>query len=158
MKKVIAFLLVVIGFLLINFAGLGLGSLFTNPGANSEWYEGLDKAPWTPPGWAFGAAWFTIMVCFSFFCAIRFKSEQKHTFKKLFISAWILNVLWNPVFFYGQYILTGLIVIFSLTCLIIYWQLKSFRDEPKVSLLLMPYSLWLCVATSLNAYIFLMNP
>lgn len=151
MKKVIVFLL-------INFAGLALGSFFTNPGVSSDWYASLDKAPWTPPGWVFGAAWFTIMVCFSFFCAKRFDTKGKAVFLRLFIPAYILNVIWNPVFFYGQFVLPGLIVILLLTCLIICWQLKSLRDAPAVSFLLLPYSIWLCIATSLNVYILVMNP
>ena len=50
-------------FLLINFGALALGGLFTSDGVISDWYEQLNKAPWTPPGWVFGAAWTTIMVC-----------------------------------------------------------------------------------------------
>ena len=54
-------------FLLINFAGLFIGGLFTGEGVPSDWYQNLNKAPWTPPGWVFGFAWTTIMICFSLF-------------------------------------------------------------------------------------------
>lgn len=56
-------------FLILNFGALALGGLFTNNGVNSEWYTNLNKAPWTPPGWVFGFAWTTIMICFSIYMA-----------------------------------------------------------------------------------------
>jgi tryptophan-rich sensory protein len=51
-------------FFILNFAALAVGGLFTGSGVSSEWYQNLDKAPWTPPGWVFGAAWPFIMICF----------------------------------------------------------------------------------------------
>ena len=61
------FFLIALGFLVVNFGGLAVGSWFTGPGVASDWYQGLDKAPWTPPGWGFGAAWTTVMIGFSWF-------------------------------------------------------------------------------------------
>ena len=52
-------------FLGLNFGGLALGARFTGPGVNSEWYQTLARAPWTPDGWVFGTAWTLIMVTFS---------------------------------------------------------------------------------------------
>ena len=51
-------------FLLLNFGALAIGSYFMNNGPQSNWYLTLNKAPWTPPGWVFGVAWTTIMICF----------------------------------------------------------------------------------------------
>ncbi len=56
----------VIIFLVINFAALALGSIFTSAGVSSDWYTNLNQAPWTPPGWVFGAAWTSIMIFFAF--------------------------------------------------------------------------------------------
>lgn len=64
----------IIIFLVINFAALGIGSIFTGSGVPSEWYQSLIKAPWTPPGWMFGAAWTSIMICFSIFMAFAWKN------------------------------------------------------------------------------------
>ena len=57
-------------FLIINFGGLFIGGLFTGEGVPSDWYQNLNKAPWNPPGWVFGAAWTTVMICFSVYMAI----------------------------------------------------------------------------------------
>ena len=46
----------IIIFLVLNFGALGIGGLFTGKGVPSEWYNELNKAPWSPPGWVFGFA------------------------------------------------------------------------------------------------------
>ena len=56
-------------FLFLNFVGLAIGSSFTGNGVSSVWYQNLVKAPWTPPGWVFGAAWSSIMIFFAIFMA-----------------------------------------------------------------------------------------
>ncbi|MFT4666904.1 MAG: benzodiazapine receptor [Polaribacter sp.] len=145
-------------FLVINFAALGLGGFFTTDGVTSEWYATLNKAPWTPPGWVFGAAWSMIMICFSIYMAYAWKaiSNQK-TLIGLFVLQWILNVVWNPVFFKFHSILPALIIISTLTLLVGYF-LFGFRSSMKEkALLVLPYFLWLLIATSLNGYALLYN-
>lgn len=151
-------LLRLILFLVINFAALGVGSLFTGQGVPSDWYQNLNKAPWTPPGWVFGAAWTTIMVCFSIYLAYLWPQlSNKKFFIGLFLLQWILNVAWNPVFFHFQQPLIGLLLISGLTVLVGYF-LFYFRFELGVkSLLIAPYFIWLLIATSLNAYIVINN-
>ncbi|NDH69532.1 MAG: tryptophan-rich sensory protein, partial [Gammaproteobacteria bacterium] len=42
-------------FFVLNFGALYVGALLMNGSpATNEWYQQLDKAPWTPPGWFFG--------------------------------------------------------------------------------------------------------
>ena len=60
MKKMPIFRFLV--FLIVNFVALGLGGMFTGSGVVSDWYQQLNQAPWTPPGWVFGAAWTSIMI------------------------------------------------------------------------------------------------
>ena len=143
-------------FLILNFGALALGGLFTNSGVNSEWYSNLNQAPWTPPGWVFGAAWTTIMICFTFYMTIVLhRADDKRKLLILFAIQWILNVSWNPIFFYFHHIGFGLIVICGLTILIAFL-LFHYRAMLKgYTLLLLPYFIWLIIATSLNAYIFL---
>lgn len=145
-------------FLVINFAALGLGSFFTTDGVSSEWYENLNQAPWMPPGWVFGTAWTVIMICFSFYMAYAWKEiTNRKMLIGLFIVQWILNVIWNPVFFAWHQVLPALIIISALTILIGYF-LFGFRSTLKAKILLvLPYFLWLIIATSLNAYVLIYN-
>lgn len=145
-------------FLVINFAALGLGSFFTSDGVSSDWYTNLNKAPWTPPGWVFGAAWTIIMACFAIFMAYAWdKVNNKKLLIGLFSLQWILNVAWNPVFFKYHQMLFGLIVISLLTVLVGYFLFGYKSQLKKVSLLVLPYFLWLLIATSLNGYALLNN-
>jgi translocator protein len=145
-------------FFALNFGALGLGGLFTGKGVASDWYANLSKAPWTPPGWVFGAAWTTIMICFSVYMARAWTlNEDKKVLLLLFSMQWILNVGWNPTFFYYHKTLMALIVILLLTIVVgvmmmAYW--KTLRTE---SLLIAPYFIWLLIATSLNGYIYFKN-
>ena len=145
-------------FFLLNFGALALGSFLMNNGPSSDWYLGLNKAPWTPPGWVFGFAWSTIMVFFTLYMAFSFKtSSDKNTLLFLFIVQWILNVAWSPLFFRYQLVFTALIVILLLT-LVVGWLLFSQLNSMGLkSLFILPYFLWLFVAVSLNAYVLVKN-
>ena len=144
-------------FLLINFSALAIGSWLMNSGPTSNWYLTLNKAPWTPAGWVFGVAWTTIMVCFSIYLSYLMTEKVTDTFWLLFIIQFVLNVSWNFVFFNQHAIGFGLLIIVLLTVLVGYY-LFSFRSEMKLkSLLMLPYFVWLLIATSLNAYSYLKN-
>ncbi|MDG1477533.1 MAG: tryptophan-rich sensory protein [Vicingaceae bacterium] len=145
-------------FLALNFGALALGALFTSKGVPSEWYLNINKAPWTPPGWVFGAAWTFIMICFSVYMAYLWPtSENKNLIIGLYLVQLILNIGWNPTFFYFHNVLGGLLIISGLTILIGYI-LLSYSPTLKIkSLLLAPYFIWLLIATYLNAYILLKN-
>lgn len=144
--------------LIINFGALAIGGIFTGKGVPSDWYVSLDKAPWSPPGWAFGFAWTTIMICFTLYISYLWVAvESKNILITLFVFQWILNVSWSPVFFYYHNVSGGLIIISLLTIVVgiflsYYWSELKFK-----AILILPYFIWLLVATSLNGYILLKN-
>lgn len=147
----------IIVFLIINFGALALGSWLMDGGSTSTWYKELNKAPWTPPGWMFGAAWSFIMACFSVYMAYLYDALPTGKVKTLFIIQFILNVSWNYIFFNQHLVSFGLIVIVLLTILIAIF-LFTFNKQLKLkNLLILPYLIWLCIATSLNAYILFNN-
>ncbi|MNJ86335.1 TspO/MBR family protein [compost metagenome] len=148
----------IILFIVINFAALAIGGMFTRNGVDSSWYVSLDKAPWTPPGWVFGAAWTTIMICFGVYMAFAVKATKElQTLMILFGIQWVLNVIWNPVFFYFNHVTAGLIIISLLTLLIAVFLFRYWPELKLKSLLILPYLIWLLIATSLNAYILFNN-
>jgi tryptophan-rich sensory protein len=145
-------------FLVLNFAALGIGGFLMGAGPMGDWYQNLNKAPWTPPGWVFGAAWTTIMICFAIFMGMAWnKVQNRQTLALLYGVQWVLNVSWNPVFFNFQQMLLGLVLIILLTFLVWYF-IISYREEMRQKVLLIaPYGLWLVIATTLNAYAYWMN-
>lgn len=148
----------IIIFLVLNFAALGIGGLFTGKGVPSDWYTNLDKAPWTPPGWVFGFAWTTIMICFAVYMAYAWaKVPNVKLLAVLFAIQWVLNIAWNPAFFYFQNVSLGLLIISLLTMLVAYFLINYRADVKIYSLFILPYFVWLLIATSLNAYILIKN-
>ncbi|HBB48248.1 MAG TPA: TspO protein [Flavobacteriaceae bacterium] len=144
---------------LLNFGGLYLGALSTTPGVSSDWYINLNQATWTPPGFVFGLAWTSIMICFTAYMMLLWQEvSMRGQVKKLFLLSWVLNVLWNPVFFamhqtsLALFIITGLLILLMIMA-VLYLKLLGLK-----TLLIAPYILWLVIATSLNAYIVFQNP
>lgn len=149
---------ILILFVILNFGALGIGTYFMDNGPNDSWYLTLNKAPWTPPGWVFGAAWFSIMLCFSFFMMHfydLFKSSKP--FLILFVIQWFLNISWNLFFFNLQEIFVGLVVLLLLIIILFRILRISLRKGSYQSFLIAPYILWMMVAISLNAYIYINN-
>jgi len=157
MLKYLKFFLV---FLLINFGGLALGGLWTNPGTSSEWYNALNQAPWTPPGWVFGFAWTTIGITFSIWGTYVYKNMNHGDYETpiLFVEALFLNLVWNPLFFGLHWIrLAGVVIFMLLVCLILIANNTNKYYGWKPTLLLAPYIIWLVIANTLNWYIILKN-
>ncbi|WP_353778605.1 tryptophan-rich sensory protein [Winogradskyella sp. 3972H.M.0a.05] len=151
-------LILIILFLFINFGGLAICNWLMANGPQTEWYLNLNKAPWTPPGWVFGFAWTTIMICFSIYLSYLLGNIKMSYFVVIFSIAFLLNVSWNYVFFNQHLINLGLIVLVALLIVILYYFFQFQFDKMKsIRLLLLPYILWLCIAISLNLYIALYN-
>ncbi|WP_452220918.1 TspO/MBR family protein [Lacinutrix salivirga] len=144
-------------FLVINFGGLAIGSWLMDNGPMSDWYTNLNKAPWTPPGWVFGVAWTLIMICFSIYLASLFQKAERVQLKLAFAFQVVLNVIWNYVFFNQHLVALGLVVIAALTVVIFTFFFSNFKTVKSKSYLLLPYMIWLLIATSLNGYILLNN-
>ena len=130
-----------------------------NPGENT-WYQNLNKAPWTPPGWVFGFAWTLIMICFSVYMStllVNFKEKQLASLWSLFGIQWVLNVIWNLFFFNLNMPVLAWFILILLILTLCFLHL-NYSDKRKMLLLFIaPYLLWLLVAFSLNFYVILYN-
>jgi benzodiazapine receptor len=144
-------------FLTINFGGLAVGAWLMDDGPSTAWYLDLNQAPWTPPGWVFGVAWTTIMICFSIYMAFLYEKQRNKELIGLFALQFILNVSWNFIFFNQHLVIFGLIIIVLLTLLTFYFLLRYKSVLKLKSILIIPYWIWLCIASSLNLYIVLYN-
>ena len=145
-------------FLVLNFGALGIGGFLMDKGPSDIWYTTLNKASWTPPGWVFGVAWTSIMFCFSIYMTVIYERlNGLKTIGILFAIQWLLNVSWNLAFFNLHSPVSGLIIIVLLWLLVGYFTFKYLRTLRFYTLLVLPYFIWLTIATSLNAYIVLYN-
>ena len=140
-------------FLLLNFGALALGGFLMGEGPSSAWYSNLNKAPWTPPGWVFGASWTLIMLCLSFFMSRAVQiGPLRSPILWVYSIQLLLNIIWNPLFFNFNWMGIALIEIICLVFVVGAMAVISRPYLPKMSWLLAPYVLWLCIAITLNAY------
>ena len=144
-------------FLVINFGALFIGSLLMNNGPQTDWYTSLNQAPWTPPGWVFGVAWTSIMICFSIYMADLVIENGFKNIAVAFGLQFVLNVIWNYIFFNIHLTSLALLVIVFLTLVVFYFFYNYLNIEKLKSLLILPYLFWLIIATSLNFYIVIYN-
>ncbi|MBA6157240.1 tryptophan-rich sensory protein [Tenacibaculum sp. S7007] len=154
-NKYIRFLL----FLVVNFLALAIGVWLMNDGPRTDWYLSLNKAPWTPENWVFGAVWTTIMILFSFYMT-KLSFEYDFLDKKLmtlYVVQWFSNISWNYIFFNQYLIEVGLLSITLLWLLIGYFTFEHVKKVKGYTLLIIPYLVWMTIATSLNAYIVMYN-
>ncbi len=146
-------------FLIANFSALGIGSWLMNNGPKTDWYLSLNKAPWTPPGWVFGVAWTSIMLLYSIYMT-KLSFQCAFLNKKLialYSLQWVLNVGWNYVFFNQHFTSVGLVVITLLWLLVGYFTVKFIKKTKWITVAILPYLVWMTIATSLNLYIVLNN-
>ena len=144
-------------FIIINFSALVIGTWLMNDGPQSEWYINLNQAPWSPPGWVFGIAWSSIMLLFSAFMTYLVQVDRSKKVLILFSVQFVLNVFWNYLFFNQHLIILGLLNILFLTFLMFYFLVTYKHKLKKKRFFVLPYCIWLIVATSLNLYIALYN-
>lgn len=128
--------------------------------ADNEWYIALNKAPWTPPGWMFGVAWTVIMIAYAFYMDRLILTVDKEFLPRVYAfyaAQWLLNVIWNPVFFAWHLTVLGAIVIILLIALLISVNIFYSTKNIVNYILLIPYVLWLLVALSMDLFIVIMN-
>lgn len=144
------------------FACLGLGFLsgYAAGSAISDWYVNLNKPFFQPPPWLFGPAWtllYTLMGIAFAFVWHKEKSSFQSKAMKLFITQFIINLIWSPVFFALKKPAIALGVIILLWILIVL-TMKAFKNIDRRSMwLLIPYLCWVTFATILNASIVYLN-
>jgi tryptophan-rich sensory protein len=138
----------------------GIGSIFTFK-AIPAWYASLEKPRYTPPDWVFGPVWTTlyILMGLSVFLVWQ-KGLDTNGAMLAFVLFWVqlvINVLWSGVFFGMKSKGGGVIVIVLLWLLILATMIASFKVSAWAGALLVPYILWVSIASYLNIGVWLLN-
>ncbi len=137
-----------------------LGAIATETSMDT-WFLGLNKPLWSPPNWVFGPVWITLYVMMGVAAAIVWNKGFYHKWVKIamyhFGFQLILNALWSIIFFGFQEPFLALLDIIGLLILLIF-TIKWFKVVDKwAALLLLPYLLWIMLATALNFEIWRLN-
>ncbi|MFC1989458.1 TspO/MBR family protein [Chloroflexota bacterium] len=146
--------------ILASFAAGGIGSLFTFK-VIPTWYAGLKKPPYTPPNWVFGPIWTAlyILMGISVFLVWQ-KGLATDGVMLAFTLFWIqlaFNALWSVIFFGMKSKGGGVIIIIVLWLLILATIITSFRVSGWAGGLLIPYIVWVSIASYLNIGVWLLN-
>jgi benzodiazapine receptor len=145
--------------MMCQIAGI-IGSIFTMP-AITSWYSTLQKPWFTPPNWVFGPVWLTLYtligIALYFVLEKGWKKKTNKIALGLFASQLALNTVWSIVFFGMKQLLGGFVIIAILWLLILATIYFFYKISKKAGILLMPYIVWVTIASALNYYVWQLN-
>ena len=143
---------ILIACLLIVYLVAFLGSIFTSPVTNSEWYNSV-RPSITPPNWVFPVVWnilFFLIALSLYIGWINANKKDKSKIALVFGINLFLNIFWsilyfglkNPTLAFFELILLWISIIFMLT--------TTYKINKKSFYLLIPYFIWVSFAGVLN--------
>jgi translocator protein len=149
----------IVGWVLIfEFIGFCLGAITK---ANIyPWYEFLNKSIFTPPNITFSIVWPILYVMVALAGYLLWKHRHQSIAKTaIFFYALqiLMNWSWTALFFQFHYIglsFLWIVMIAGFTLVTIYLTKDKFK---LISLILIPYFLWLVFAAYLNGAIWILN-
>jgi len=150
-----AFLLLVVG------GGLAIGAA-TAPG---DWYAGLAKPSFNPPGWVFGPVWTLLYILIAVAGWRVWQRERPrgraHLFRSPAMRLWaaqlVLNFLWSPVFFTAHRIDLALVIVLMLLLTVLGFIAVARTTDRLAAWLFVPYAAWVAFAAVLNGAILRLN-
>jgi tryptophan-rich sensory protein len=146
--------------LVLSFAAAVIGSIPISLGGGIAWQDSLNKPFFAPPNWLFGPVWsilFLITAVAFFLVWEKWPQKNAKTAVYLYLTQLVLNVLWNYIFFGARLILPGLVEVLILLAVVAATAYAFYKVDKRASGLMAIYLLWICIATALNAGIFVLN-
>lgn len=140
---------------LVACVGAGMtGGLFP-PG---PWYRSLEKPWFTPPNWVFPVTWTVLYVCIAVAGARVAMAENNGIAMAFWALQIAFNGLWTPVFFGLKNIRMGMVVVSILWVIVLSGIIAMWPVDQIAALLFVPYLIWVTIAASLNAGVWMKNP
>ena len=132
----------------------------SNSGRNG-WYENLNRSSANPPGVVFSIVWpiLYFMIAISGWILQFAPSDVPRLtlIRVLFGIQLVSNWCWSPFFFTLHEVVLSFVVIITMVVIVGLIIILSFEKMRAVSVLMLPYLLWLCFASYLNGYIMVNN-
>ena len=145
------------GWMALSFAA-ALTGVFVTMG---EWYNGLVKPAWQPPGWLFGPVWTVLYILMAVAAWLVWSEggwQKQGGVLGWFMAQWLLNALWTPLFFglHRPGLALGDIILLWLTLVVT--AVQFWRARRTAGMLLLPYLAWVSFAAVLNFALWRLNP
>ena len=134
-----------------------IGGAFFSP---ADWYDGLRKPSFNPPGWVFGPVWtllYAMMGTSAWLVWRRQGFKGARGALGLFLLQLALNAAWTPLFFGLQRPGAALVVIVLLWACIALTVVAFRKHSARAAALLLPYLAWVSFASILNASLWWLN-
>lgn len=127
----------------------------------SEFYAGLTKPDWAPPGWLFGPVWSTLFAMMAVSAWLVWRQggfAANKTALGFFLGQLAFNALWSWLFFAWHLGGPALADIGAMWLLIAATIVTFWRTSKLAGLLLVPYLVWVSFAAALNYSVWQLNP
>ncbi len=129
-------------------------------GYENEWYQSLQKPSFNPPGYLFGIVWSILYLLMGISLFLIWQSppsSQRNKALTLFAVQLVLNFAWSFIFFSFEEAGWALIEIIILLGIIVAMIMAFKKVNTIAAWLQVPYLIWVCFATVLNATIWWLN-
>ena len=129
-----------------------IGSIFTSPNTNTDWYNSI-RPSITPPNWVFPIVWnilFFLIACSLYLAWINSKNKDKSKLVWVFGINFGLNIFWSVLYFGLKNPLLSFFELILLEASIVGMILVTKKISKKASYLLWPYLIWVAFAGILN--------
>lgn len=135
-----------------------LGGLATD--TTSDWYEGLDRPSWQPPGAVFGPVWTILYVLLAISAALAWRDvrgPRRRLVLGLYAANLAMNLGWTVIFFRLHAPWAALADIVGLLASIVALIVLVRRHNAAAAAALVPYAVWVTFASALTASIAIEN-
>lgn len=151
-SKVVKIVLAVLSIVIVAV----LGSVFV--GIGMEWFGGLNRPSQWIPEVIIPIVWSVIYIMFGIVLSLWIsKGDIPRDIIVWLVVNGILNILWCLVFFTLRLTFVGnIVIILNLIVSIVLFK-KIRKVEPFYAFLISIYPIWLCLATSLNTALWILN-
>lgn len=125
------------------------------------WYEDLKKSSLNPPDIVFNIVWPILYILMLTSIIIFYKSYSDNFWISFgfifFATQLILNILWPIIFFRFHKVLLSFFIILSIIFFVILTMNEFIKVNCTAAMLLLPYLIWLILASYLNLFIYVSN-
>ena len=130
-------------------------------GPDTLWFQSLVKPDIFPAPMWFGIVWSVLYVMIGIALALvcaAWGARGRTAALVAFAVHFVFNLAWTPIFFGGQQLTGGLIVLGLVVATLLVVIALFWKVRPLAGILLLPYLAWVCFATVLNYQFLALNP
>ena len=139
----------IVGIVFVVIYAIGSGFWVSS---NSAWYYSLNRPSWQPPEWVFGVIWpynFIVLGIASFVVSKNLSKNLVTTWLAFLALSVIAALLWSYLFYVPHNLNSAGAALVTAAILTIPITVITFRVSIGYGLALLPYQIWVAIASSL---------